>query len=253
MSAIQAPKRVLISVLSTYERSGWHHPSITMFVHSLRFNNDYATAYCPINNFVPAASGRNFLGRQFVDSEAEWLLMIDNDMDVPLNLLDTLKDVPDDAGIVVPQFYLWDQSKARIGLCWGMEINGKDTHALPDGTEIHKGNLEGWHELTKCGTGVIFIRREVFEKIRFPWFKYVVNDDGGFDGTEDIYFCKKALDAGIKIYGNASIQVGHFHSVNLLTLANKYIPVDKLEMLGVKPVQDSSHLAESEPAMVSPT
>jgi len=234
-----SPPKILITVLSTYERQGWHHPSISDFLYSLRGNFDYATHYTPLSNFIPAASARNFIGRQFKDSEADWMLQIDNDMDVPLNILDTIKGVPEDAGVVVPQFHLWDAHTAKVGLCWGMKVDGKDTHRLPDGSEVHRGKFEGFKELTKCGTGAIFIRREVFEKVPFPWFEYVVNEYGGFDGSEDISFCTKAREHGIKIYGNPAIQVGHLHSVNLLTLANKYISIDKAEMLGIKLTQEN--------------
>lgn len=64
-------------------------------------------------------------------------------------------------------------------------------------------------ELFKCfalGTGCLLIKTSVFQKLKKPWF---------FLGTEenqigeDIYFCKKANEAGIEVWGDPSVGVGH--------------------------------------------
>lgn len=205
------PTKIVFGVLSTYERNGWHHPSITQFFADLPFQTGYAFRMVPINNFQPAASGRNVFCRNFKDADADWVAMIDNDMSIPANLADAVKDAPADAGIVVPTFYLWDQTKSKLVLCWGM-----------DNEQQRSGTLgqfaPGYHELSKCGTGVIFIRPSVLRKVPYPYFKYVYNDDQGMAGTEDIQFCFRARELGIKIYGNASVHVGHYHSVELSSL-----------------------------------
>jgi hypothetical protein len=203
------PLKIVFGVLSTYERNGWHHPSITQFFADLPFQTGYGFRMVPIHNFSPAASGRNVFCKNFKYSDADWICMIDNDMAIPANLLDALKDVPPDAGIVVPTFYLWDQSKFKVVLCWGMDT------AQPDGVKTFG---PGYHELTKCGTGVIFIRPSVLQQIPYPYFTYLYNSDQGMDGTEDIQFCIRARQAGIKIYGNANVTVGHYHSVELASM-----------------------------------
>jgi peptide methionine sulfoxide reductase MsrB len=101
---------------------------------------------------------------------------------------------------------------------------------------------EKWYELTKCGTGIIFIRPEVFEKISMPYFWYPLNADQGIEGTEDVTFTQKVTgvrcakcgdmedshkqngheftDAGLKIYGYSGCIAGHYHNVNLAVLAH---------------------------------
>jgi hypothetical protein len=205
------PLKVIFGILSTYERNGWHHPSITQFFADLPFKTGYGFRVVPVCNFVPAASGRNVFCRNVRDTDADWICMIDNDMALPENLLDTLKDVPKDAGIVVPAFYLWDQTTSKLVLCWGVEWDdGKERPVSQFGP--------GFHELTKCGTGVIFIRPSVLCAMNYPFFRYLYNDDQGMAGTEDIQFCLEARKKGFKIYGNASINVGHYHSVELSSL-----------------------------------
>ncbi len=220
------PLKIVFGVLSCYERNGWHHPSITQFFADLPFQTGYAFRMVPVNNFQPAASGRNVFCRNFKDADADWVAMIDNDMAIPANLIETVKDSPLDAGIIVPTFYLWDQTKAKLVLCWGMdhepEKHGTTGEFAP-----------GFHELSKCGTGVIFIRPEVLRKLPYPYFKYIYNEDQGMAGTEDIQFCIKARELGVKIYGNASVKVGHYHSVELSSLwgwaASVYSPQKVLD------------------------
>jgi hypothetical protein len=199
------PTKIVFGLLSTYEREGWIHPSITQFFCDLPFVKGHAFRVVPIHNFKPAAAGRNVFCREVKNSDADWICMIDNDMHINGNLLDVLKDVPKDASIVVPKFYMWNQAKLGLTLCWGMDD-------CPTG---YKQVSSGWHELSKCGTGVIFIKPEVIKAMEYPYFKYIYNADCGLEGTEDVQFCLSARAKGFKIYGNASFAVGHFHSVEL--------------------------------------
>jgi hypothetical protein len=111
----------------------------------------------------------------------------------------------------VPSFYCWDQGSLKLTLCWGMDKEPEKTDSL--------GRFEpGFHELSKAGTGVIFIKPSVFNKISYPYFSYLYNEDQGMQGTEDIQFCLKARAAGLKIYGNSGVTIGHYHNVELSSL-----------------------------------
>lgn len=54
-------------------------------------------------------------------------------------------------------------------------------------------------EVAAVGFGVTLTRREVFEKIPQPWFDILWSDGGSIIG-EDVHFCIKAQDYGIKTY-----------------------------------------------------
>lgn len=227
------PIKILIGILTTYERDGWAHPHLLKWVADLPMNPVYATRIIPIHNFQPAAAGRNVFCKQMKENkEADWLCMIDNDMPPPLNMLDVLKDAPEDAAVIVPAFWIWQQDRGALTLCWGVAPGNE-----PKGNEF----IPGWHELNKCGTGVIFIRPWVFDKISYPYFRYVYNEDGGMEGTEDIQFCHAVIAAGLKIYGNSSIRVGHYKSIDLERLQEK---LDKMKR-EVIALQQSASPAES--------
>lgn len=243
------PLKVVFGILSTYERNGWHHPSITQFFADLPFKTGFGYRMVPVSNFVPAASGRNVFCKNFKDSDADWLCMMDNDMAIPENLLDAVKDAPADAGIVVPAFYLWDQTQSKLVLCWGV-----DEEPAKNGPTRQFG--PGFHELAKCGTGVIFIRPSVLRAIPYPYFRYLYNEDQGMQGTEDIQFCLAARAAGLKIYGTASVSVGHYHSVELSSLwkwAESVYSVDKESSESVTSVHlDAESPSVPQAAIASP-
>jgi hypothetical protein len=218
MSELTKIPKVLITVLSHAERDGWHHPSITDFLYGLRWEDRYSTNYAPMSCFSPAASGRNVISKHFMDSEAEILMMIDNDMVVPPNIIDTLKDAPPDWGILAPIYYMWDGSRPSVTLCWGVQQGSKGHKVV--GEKEYYDISPGFHPLTKSGTGIMFVRKEAFAAVEYPYFRYRYNEHGMMIGTEDIYFCDMAREKGIKIYGNSAIRVGHMHQVNLLTMAD---------------------------------
>jgi len=72
-------------------------------------------------------------------------------------------------------------------------------------TEITYATLEGNDGLMKiggAGAGFLLVKREVFEKIPYPWFSF---ERGG----EDLYFCDKARKNGFEIWADMSVLLGH--------------------------------------------
>lgn len=219
--------KILICVLCHYERSGWIQPGLMDFLVGLKYNMNYATHMVKAFNFIPAAAARNYFADQarLADPQPDWVLMLDNDMEPPDNLLDTIKDAPVDASIIVPKFHLWDANNLTTKLCWGLD--DKYAEKLSDGRMGIKLEKK-YYDLNKCGTGAIFIKPDVFKKVSSPWFEYKYDKLGGMIGTEDISFCEKILAHGLKIYGYGGIEVKHHHTVEL-SLINKILYKEKAE------------------------
>ena len=66
------------------------------------------------------------------------------------------------------------------------------------------------------GMGFFACRREVLEKLKYPYFSYPLIEIEGKDGvllrdmcSEDVAFCKNLTDAGIEVVVNTSLRVGH--------------------------------------------
>jgi hypothetical protein len=89
-------------------------------------------------------------------------------------------------------------------------------------------DIEKWKKETEfkyfpvvySGMGFMAIRREVFDKIKYPYFDSEILTITREDGTvirdicsEDVSFCKKITQAGYQIMVNTDIRVGHLKSL----------------------------------------
>jgi len=63
------------------------------------------------------------------------------------------------------------------------------------------------------GNGFTLYKTSIFKKIDEPWFEARVDDDGNFS-TEDVHFMAKANKAGIKVWCNPKIHMGHIGTTN---------------------------------------
>ena len=89
-------------------------------------------------------------------------------------------------------------------------------------------DIEKWKKETEfkyfpvvySGMGFMAIRREVFDKLKYPFFDSELITITKEDGTiirdicsEDVSFCKKISQAGFQIMVNTDIRVGHIKSL----------------------------------------
>jgi FkbM family methyltransferase len=67
----------------------------------------------------------------------------------------------------------------------------------------------GLQEIGGCGFGCVLVKKEVFTSVPYPWFVYhqALNHNHTF--SEDIDFCKKAVEKGFKLYTDGSILCKH--------------------------------------------
>lgn len=59
------------------------------------------------------------------------------------------------------------------------------------------------------GAGALLIKREVFERLEEPFFKFILTNKGRDYLGEDIYFCRKLAEEGIPIHVDTSIVCQH--------------------------------------------
>jgi len=101
---VTVPK-ILIAFSQLNERHGWPTKDLADWLANLRCNANYAGSTPSATTLFPAAGARNTIAHNFKDCGADWILMVDNDMSPPMNLLDAIKDAPADALVVVPKFF----------------------------------------------------------------------------------------------------------------------------------------------------
>ena len=162
----------------------------------------------PTLNVTPVDEARNCIVEEFMNGEAKdctHLLFIDADTIPPQDAL--YKLLSHDKDIV-------------SGLTPIIDYHDKD------GTFYRKWNCSDMNErLVKPNTGLVpikgaggsclLIKREVFEKLEKPYFRFLYKDDNNkpIIVSEDIYFITKAFGAGFQVYADTSVICKHHKSI----------------------------------------
>ncbi len=210
---------VFIAILCLDERDGWLAPSMAQFLASIsNYAKERAVRLQLSANVKPVDWARNCIVRDFLASGFEWLLMIDNDMGPPPNLLDMVDRAERRMDILVPKFYRIADHEAiqalqlqtgaglQLLLCWQCFASGL-------------GRNE-WCEIAWSGAGVMFVHRRVFEGLgNTPWFRFAQDDYGKTMNSEDVVFCQKARKAGFTVWGNQQFEADHYKTVPLSRIA----------------------------------
>ena len=137
-------------------------------------------------------------------NQSDYLLFIDDDMTFNKDVLERLlthgKEV-----IGVNSYSRCLPPSSTVGL---MDKEGKYMH--PDKHSAIEMRIPD--ELFKCyfvGAGIMLIDMKVFEKIEKPYFAFTSDENGMIINGEDGSFCAKCLNAGIDIFCDPSVFVGH--------------------------------------------
>jgi len=161
-------------------------------------------------NFVtgqPVDDARNKMVKKFLESDNEWLLMIDDDV------------VPPDNAIEV----MLGHGKKVIGsLCFTSQGVGGIIPLVMKRNEVgyeidpRVGVVKGLLEVDGLGTGCLMIHRSVIKKIKKPLFNFEYDADGVVSCGEDFNFCRKAKNAGFGIFVDTTLICRHFVCQDLL-------------------------------------
>lgn len=140
--------------------------------------------------------GRNILAREFLaNRQAKWLLMVDSDMELPLD--------------IVPRLLRHATPQRVVGaLCFAYEPRSRT--ATPTLYGEGMATIRSWEPgalvpVKATGAACLMIHRNVLEKTPAPWF---VTDPIGRFG-EDQGFCLNIAKAGFKLAVDTSTVVGH--------------------------------------------
>lgn len=227
------PKHIFLSPLCTYERNGWLNYGL--FVWMLQYTKPYAArgwqiTLAPAYNFNPAPAARNAAGRAMLGTDAEWLLMVDNDICPPPHLLDMLEEAGPEQDIVVPVMHMWDNESAQSVLVWRTWRPGDKFEPVRAGEKqrYERGELADatWVELTFGGSGCIAIRRRVLEGMPYPWFQYEYDENYLLASSEDVYFTGRARAKGFRMWGYTKATCSHFHTTDLALIPPRLEPLE---------------------------
>lgn len=150
------------------------------------------------------AKARNVIADKAVEGCFDYVMMVDSDVIIPS---DTLKLMLDPEADMV------------VGCCPRKNTHNKMSCLCafkdnPPGKGFHNAltydDLQGTERILLKGGGFacVLIRTDIFTKLKYPYFKYVVYEDHGAL-SEDFYFCNQVNAAGYKIYADPRVHCGH--------------------------------------------
>jgi len=214
-------KKIYVAVLN----EGEIRVELTRVINHLLTSDKYELILeYPANK--PITFNRNEIVKRFLSTNADYLLMIDDDIVPPLNILN-LADF---------------QKPITSGLCFAYQLGmivplglirrADGEYHMPD----FKGN-EGLMKIDSVGTGCIMIRRDVLENPWWMenggWFKNEYDKTGYKVEGNDLAFCRKAQDLGFDIYCHVDYPCSHIVPMDL-----KWIYASLLEKGKVKEAKE---------------
>lgn len=222
-------ERVMVATLSG---GGMIHASHAILAHFLPIwsqspNVPYEFSYKIEAGTSPQEYARNILCKDALESGADTLLMMDDDMIVSGTILDLLATPGYD--IAAPLQYMFMPPNPERGrhfpecLPCAFEFDKE----APEGQQIrpvYPTSPEGSSVVEAVGSGVMAIKRRVLEDPRMlltegleppALWKNIYRDNGERIRGLDIDFCRRAHALGYRIMVNWGVQVGHYKRTNL--------------------------------------
>jgi len=150
------------------------------------------------------AENRNYSVIQAIKNESDYLLFIDDDMTFPEDTLERLLR-HDKEVIGINSYSRCLPPNSTVGL-----MNDKGEYKHPDKYPPFEMKIP--NQLFKAyfvGAGVMLIDMKVFAKLPKPYFTFQVNAEGKVIHGEDGLFCKSVRGAGMDIWCDPTIPVGH--------------------------------------------
>lgn len=145
------------------------------------------------------------------------VLFVDSDTVPPMEALDDLLAHELDIVSAVTPILHYDRENDKFSTmdnCFTHQDKDEKTGEVLK-THVVK-RLTGLQKIWRCGASCLLVKREVFEKLEKPFFKFDHNEDGTeTTRSEDLYFCDKAREAGFEIYADTSIICHHIKDVML--------------------------------------
>ena len=169
---------------------------------------------CP-HGGKPIGHNRNMIVTKFLETDAEYLWFVDNDCIIPINALELLLEA--DKPIVSGLYPV-----LKLGMvfyfCAGNLNDDPDTQ--------HEGRFrmlerqpEGLTKVHMTGMGCCLIKRELFEKTKFPWFQdFYFSANPKHHSHEDYYFYQQLHALDIYPYVDPRVVCGHIKKMDVTRL-----------------------------------
>lgn len=161
---------------------------------------DYSSGY-------DVATTRNNIGNQAKAESADYVLMVDNDVRLPGDALRNLLEEPVDVCLGFYAHRWGNVFDGRTNVCKLGEFNYTQMYSADELRALREAGVTR-EKIHGGGLGCALIRTDVFERIPFPYFQWTHYNDGNVLG-EDLNFCERCHEHGIKIHVDPRVACGH--------------------------------------------
>ena len=150
---------------------------------------------------------RNDIAKELLIRGCDKLLSVDSDVIIPEDALAYLTQEDSDV-ILCPYMNRYDSRDGWTTLYWdngdgNMGCNEKNVLWYKDIPHLPKGRVP----LKGGGAGCSFIDPKVYWKLEYPY--YMWDEYPGGEVSEDIWFCRKVLEAGFRVEGDLRVRCKH--------------------------------------------
>ena len=164
------------------------------------------------------ATARNRIAQKTLDGGYEYVLMVDNDVVLPKDVLVNLLDEPVDVCLGYYAHRDGDNIyRGRTSVCKYADKHGFPMYNYPLESEYTASEMKAMIakgmkkvRIHGGGMGCALIRAEMFRKLQYPWYDWVnYPDEHRGMLSEDLYFCELCKKAEIPVYTDVRAGCGH--------------------------------------------
>lgn len=167
-------------------------------------------AHAPVQSPANINNARNLQARAFqTQLQADWLWLVDSDMDFPPDIVDRLVDAAHpETRPIVGGLYFGVSNNQPVPVLYG--LTDEQPAQVVRYADYPRDAL---FRVLACGTGCLLIHRSVIAALAerhpepWPWFAESVY--GAQPIGEDITFCLRAGAAGFPVHVDTSIKLRH--------------------------------------------
>jgi cellulose synthase/poly-beta-1,6-N-acetylglucosamine synthase-like glycosyltransferase len=133
-----------------------------------------------------------------MEEKPDYVMFVDADNTMQYNVLHKL--INEDKDIISGIYF--QRHKPFYPLAFKNKVNGKTSF-------FTEWDIDKVYEVDFVGAGCLLIKREVLEKMKYPYFYIGRNIEEQLTIGEDIMFCAEARRLGYKIWVHTGVNVGH--------------------------------------------
>ena len=164
------------------------------------------------------ATARNRIAQMAVDRNADYVLMVDNDVVLPKNALTLLlEDAKDVCLGYYPHRGADNRYNGNTCICKLYDADGNAYYHYPLESEYTAEEMKEFIErgdkkiqVHGGGMGCALIKTDVFRNVSYPWYDWVNYGDANRGMlSEDLYFCQLCQNSKYRIYADVRVGCGH--------------------------------------------